>query len=208
MPAVGSQERRVVHLVDVVAGQDEDRVGGIVLDLIEVLEHGIGGPPVPLGAAPAGDVRLAQANAALVPVEVPRPAEPDVVVERARVVLRQDDHVRDVRVHAVGQGEVDDPVLAAERDGGLGALLRQDREPLALASRQDHRHRLLHARSPIVGRRRLGAPMLARGWRTTGMQGVAVRSTSRDRWLIGTPGQAATSIGSSAAAIITAASVP
>ena len=183
-PAVGSEERRVVHLVDVVAGQDEDRVGGIVLDLIEVLEHGIGRPAVPLGTAPAGDVRLAQANAALVPVEVPRPAEPDVVVERARVVLRQDDHVRDVRVHAVRQGEVDDPVLAAERDRGLGALLRQDREPLALAARKDHRHGLLHARSPIVGRRRVGAPMLARGWRTTGVRAVAVRSTSRDRSLL------------------------
>ena len=70
--------------------------------------------------------------------------EPDVVVERARVVLGQDDDVVDVRVDAVRQREVDDPVLAAERDGRLGALLGQDRQALALAAGKDHRHRPLH----------------------------------------------------------------
>ena len=64
-----------------------------MLESFEVLEHRIGGPPVPLGDPPAGDVRLEQADAALVAVEVPRPADADVVVERARVVLRQDDDV-------------------------------------------------------------------------------------------------------------------
>ena len=92
----------------------------------------------------ARDVRLEQLDPAPVAVEVPRPAEPDVVVERARVVLGQDDDVVDVRVDAVGQREVDDPVLATERHGRLGPLLGQDREALALAAREDHRHRPLH----------------------------------------------------------------
>ena len=74
--------------------------------------------------------------------------EPDVVVERARVVLGQDDDVVDARVHAVRQREVDDPVLAAERDRGLGAHRRQDREALALAAREDDGdHRLDQASS-------------------------------------------------------------
>ena len=117
-------ERLVVHLVDVVAGQDHDDVRGVVLDDVHVAQHGVGGAAIPLGDPAPGDVRLEQLHPALVAVEVPRPAQADVVVERARVVLGQDDDVVDVGVDAVGQREVDDPVLAAERDGGLGALLR------------------------------------------------------------------------------------
>src|SRR3990172_2467616 len=45
---------------------------------------------IPLGAPPAADVRLEQLHAALGAVQVPRPSQPDVVVERPRVVLGQD----------------------------------------------------------------------------------------------------------------------
>ena len=58
-------------------------------------------PAVPLGDPAAGDVRLEHLDPAGVAVQVPRPAEPDVVVERARVVLGQDHDVGDPRVHAV-----------------------------------------------------------------------------------------------------------
>ena len=92
---VGGQERRVVHLVDVVACEHEHGVGRVALDDVEVLEDRVGGAAVPLGDAPALDVRLEELDAAGVAVEVPRPPESDVVVERARVVLRQDDDVVD-----------------------------------------------------------------------------------------------------------------
>ena len=146
LPAMGLDERLVVHLVYVVAGKDQDHIARVVLDDIEVLEHRVGGPAVPLRHSPAGDVRLEQLDTAVVPVEVPRPAEADVIVQRARVVLGQDDDVGDVRVDAVRQREVDDPVLAAERDGRLRAHRREDRQALALAAREDHRHRPLHDR--------------------------------------------------------------
>ena len=110
----------------------------------DVAQDRVGRAAVPLGDPAARDVRLEQLDAAAVAVEVPRPAQADVVVERARVVLGQDDDVVDVRVDAVRQREVDDPVLAAERHGRLGPLLRQDREALALAAGEDHRHRPLH----------------------------------------------------------------
>ena len=142
--AVGGDERLVVHLVDVVAGEDHDGVGRVVLDDVHVAQDGVGRAAVPLGDLAARDVRLEQLDAAAVAVEVPRPAEADVVVERARVVLGQDDDVVDVGVDAVGQREVDDPVLAAERHGRLGALLGQDRQALAFATREDDRHRPLH----------------------------------------------------------------
>ncbi len=147
--AVGGHERLVVHLVDVVAGEDHDRVGRVVLDHVDVAEDGVGRAAVPLGDPAAGDVRLEHLDAAVVAVEVPRPAEADVVVERAGVVLGEDDDVVDVRVHAVREREVDDPVLAAERDGRLGPDRREDRQALTFATGQDDGHRPLHREVPF-----------------------------------------------------------
>ena len=144
LAAVGGDERLVVHLVDVVAGEDEDRVRRIVLDHVDVLEDRVGCPAIPLGDAAAGDIRLEELHAALVAVEIPRPAETDMVVQRARVVLGQDNDVVDVRIDAVRQGEVDDPVLPPERDGRLGPDSRQDRQALTLTASEDDRHRPLH----------------------------------------------------------------
>ncbi len=131
-----------------VAREDDDRVGGRALDHVHVPEDRVGGPAIPLGDTAACDVRLKELDAAGVAVEVPGSPEPDVVVQRVRVVLRQDEHIVDVRVHAVRQREVDDPVLAAERDRRLGAHGREDREALAFAAGEDHRHRPLHGRPP------------------------------------------------------------
>ncbi len=71
--------------------------------------------------------------------------------------------VVDVGVDAVGQREVDDPVLATERDGGLGALLRQDREALAFPARKDDRHGPLHGPDPPPDVDWFRVAMLARG---------------------------------------------
>ena len=162
--AVRGHERLVVHLVDVVAGEDDDRVRRrVVLEDVHVAQDRVRGAAIPLRHAAAGDVRLEQLHAAVIAVQVPRPAKADVVVEGARVVLGQHDDVVDVRVHAVGEREVDDPVLATERDRGLGSLLRQDGQALAFTAGKDHGHRPLHAvTSPLV--QPCGSPgsMLAR----------------------------------------------
>src|SRR6185369_8768480 len=50
------------------------------------------------------------------------PAEADVPVQGAGLVLGHDDDPAELAVDAVGQGEVDDPVQAAERDGRLGPV--------------------------------------------------------------------------------------
>ena len=141
---MGRHERLVVHLVDVVAGEHEDRVAVGVLDDVDVAQHRVGRAAVPLGEPAARDVRLEQLDATAVAVQVPGPAQPDVVVERARVVLGQDDDVSDPGVDAVGQGEVDDPVLPTKRHGRLCAFLGQDRQALTLTASEDDRHRPLH----------------------------------------------------------------
>ena len=164
--AVGGDERLVVHLVDVVAGEDDDGVRRVVLDDVDVAQDRVGRAAVPLGDRP----RAMYGWRSLTPPRLRsrshgRP-EADVVVERARVVLGQDDDVVDVRVDAVRQREVDDPVLAAERHGRLGALLRTGSRgarprrrrgsPPSSASRSDASTRQVERR--LTGRCRIVSP--------------------------------------------------
>ena len=138
----------VVHLVDVVAGEDEHELGLRLFEEVDVLEDGVGGAAVPVGAF-AAEVRLQQRDAAAGAVEIPRPADADVVVEGARPVLRHDADARDVGVDAVAEREVDDAVAAAEDHGRLRALFAQHAEPVALTAGQDQRYHPLHRRSLI-----------------------------------------------------------
>ena len=82
-----------------------------------------------------------------------------MVIQRARVVLGQDDDVVDQRVDAVREREIDDPVLAAEGNRGLRADAGEDREALAFATGEDHGHRPLHASMLTPGH---GDPVIAR----------------------------------------------
>src|SRR2546427_541896 len=66
------------------------------------------------------------------------PSAPDVAVQGVGFVLDQDDDVAQPGVDAVAEGEVDDPVFAAEGDGGLGAVRRQRVEALAPPAGQNH----------------------------------------------------------------------
>jgi hypothetical protein len=70
----------IVHLVDVVAGEDEHQLGTRLLEEVDVLGDGIGRAAVPV-AAVAAEVRLQQRHATPLTVEVPRAADPDVVVQ-------------------------------------------------------------------------------------------------------------------------------
>jgi len=79
----------VVHLVDVVARQDDHEFGTVALDDVDVLEDGVGGALVPLGFGHAlrggEDV---EALVALGPQEVPAALE--VADQAVRLVLRRD----------------------------------------------------------------------------------------------------------------------
>jgi hypothetical protein len=81
------QHPPVVHLVDVVAREDQDALLPLRLDRVEVLGDGVGGAEVPalLGRALRRERRDELREAARQEV----PAEPQVVLERARTVLRQ-----------------------------------------------------------------------------------------------------------------------
>ena len=59
-----------------------------------------------------------------------------------RLVLGRDRDAADTGIQGVGQREVDDPRLAAEIDGGLGAPIGQFEEAAAAAASQHIGHRV------------------------------------------------------------------
>ena len=142
-----SSMQRVVHLVDVVAGEDEDVLRLFGADGVDVLVDGVGGALVPgLGDALHGREDLDEL--AELAGDDGAPAFADVAVEGERLVLGEDVDVAQVGVDAVGEGEVDDAVLAGERDGRLGAVARQGEEPFAGTTGEQNTKRVSHLPDP------------------------------------------------------------
>ena len=137
--AVLPQHHLVVHLVDVVAGQDDDVARRVVLDDVDVLEHRVGGAGVPGGLGDA--LARRQDVEALVALGAEEgPAALEVADQAVRLVLRGDADALDARVERVGQGEVDDARLAAEVDRGLGPDVGHLHQAAAAAARQHIGH--------------------------------------------------------------------
>ena len=128
----------IVHLIDVVAGEDEDVFGVIVLDEADVLVDGVGGTGEP-GALFAGAlVGRQDKDAAVGAVEVIGLAAAYVAVELERPVLCEDADDVYAGVCAVGEREVDYPVLPAKGNAGLCNVLRERVEPRTLSAREEH----------------------------------------------------------------------
>ena len=128
----------VVHLIDVVAGEDDHILRVEPVDEVDVLIDGVGGALVPallLVVALIGGQHL---GAAMGLVQVPGLAVADVFVQLQGLILGQDAHGIDAGVDAVGQGEVNNAVLAAKGHSGLGGFFRQNIESAALATGQKH----------------------------------------------------------------------
>ena len=78
----------IVHLIDVVAGEDEHIVGIIAVDEVEVLVDGIGRALVPVGGL-AALIRRQHHDTAAHAVKVPRLAVADILIEHQRLILGQ-----------------------------------------------------------------------------------------------------------------------
>ena len=138
---VVDQHPRVVHLVDVVAGQHEHVLGRVAAQQIEVLVDRVGGALVPVRSdALLGGQELDEIVEAAVEE---RPAPLHMANQALRLVLRADAHAPDAGIHAVRQREVDDAELAAERHRGLGPPVGQRAQPRAAAAGEDQRERVV-----------------------------------------------------------------
>ena len=125
----------VVHPVEMIAGENQVVVGVVAREVPRRLPHGVGGALIPVRIVRRllGGQDLDEALAEQVhPVGLG-----DVPVERRRVELRQHEDAADVRVQAVADRDVDQPVLAGDRHGRLRSELRQRKQPRALAAAKD-----------------------------------------------------------------------
>src|SRR4029079_3661461 len=152
-----AQHARVVHLVDVIARQHDQVPRLLALDGIEVLEDRVRRALVPVLADALLRVQHLDELPELVGDDAPPEAE--VAGERERLVLQRDEDLAQPRVQAVAQREIDDPVGAAEVDGGLGAFPGQGEEALTHASGQHHHDDVVeHGDPQRFNTTRAGAP--------------------------------------------------
>ncbi len=137
------QHLGVVHAVDMVARENEDILGIVRLQEADVLIDGVGSALVPGALFSLDHIGGEDVDAAVGAVQIPGLAVAYVGVELQGFVLGEHAHGVNTGIHAVGQGEVDDAVLAAEGDGGLCHFAGQGLQPAALTAGQQHGHTFL-----------------------------------------------------------------
>ena len=131
--------RTVVHLVDVIARQDQHVRRVVRTNEIQILIHRVGGAAVPVRADLL--LRRNQLDELAELAAQIAPAALDVLDQRLRLVLGQHRDLTNAGIDAIRQHEIDDAELAAERSRRLAAMLRERLEPFAAPSRHDHRQR-------------------------------------------------------------------
>ena len=119
-----AQHVRIVHAVDVVAREDDDVFGVILVDERHVLIDGVCRALVPVGFF-LTLVGRQDLDAAVGAVEIPRQTVADVVVQHQRLILCQHADRVNAGIDAVGKRKVDDAILAPEGDCGLCGGFRQ-----------------------------------------------------------------------------------
>ncbi len=142
------QHAAVIHFVNVVAGEDEDVLGLLGADGINVLINGVGGAHIPVVADALHGRQDLDEFADFAAEDVP--AFADLAVERERFVLGQDVNAAQAGVHAVGEGDIDNAVIAAEGDGGFGAVACEGIKALAGPSCQQNSESIFHGRNAWV----------------------------------------------------------
>ena len=124
--AVLADEILVIHAVEVVAGQDDVLVAVGLVEEPKVLSHSVRGTLEPVlvdGALLRGENLDEALTVEGSDVAVVRLGQ--VSVEGSGVELGEAVHLVDVRVDAVGHRDVDEAVVRAKRNRGLGASLGQ-----------------------------------------------------------------------------------
>ena len=137
-----AQHAPVVHLVNVVAREDERVLGLLRADGIDVLVNRIGRAHVPVFAHPLHGRKDLDELAHLATHDVPTFA--NMPVQRQRFVLGKDEDAPQIGIDAIGERDIDDPVDPAEGNGWLGSVTGEGVESLARASGQQDSQRILH----------------------------------------------------------------
>ena len=131
----------IIHLVDVVPRQDDDKLRRwrVILDDVDVLIDSIRRAPIPgilidplLGRHEINEL-----------IDLPAQETPSalqVAQEAVRLVLRHHANAPDPRIHAIGHGEIYDAVLAAKIDRRLGSAVGEFMQAATTPPCQDQRN--------------------------------------------------------------------
>jgi hypothetical protein len=132
----------VVHVVELVAREDQHVARARAPHVPQALADGVGRALEPvaalfglLGCEHADEARRED-------VELVRRA--DVLVQALRVELRQHEDVPEVRVQAVRDRDVDQPILSADGNGRLRTLQSERKEARAAPATEDDREDVFH----------------------------------------------------------------
>ena len=132
-----------VHLVQLVAGEDQHVLDTRLLDVAQVPPHGVGGALIPVGVLQRllRGQHLDETTAERIEVV----GRADVTMQADRVELGK--HVAAVQpaVDAIRQGDVDQPVFTRHRHGRFGAVFRQWIEPRPLSAAEHQSEHVFHA---------------------------------------------------------------
>src|SRR5438105_11030196 len=105
----------VIHLIDVIAGENENEFGALAADGINVLIYGVGGTLIPL----LGDAHLRRKDFDVIAeAGERRPTGANVPVQAERLVLSEDEYAAEIRIDAIGESDVNNAIKSAERHGG------------------------------------------------------------------------------------------
>ena len=106
-----------IHAIDVIGAEYHHYSVGIQREQFQTLAHGVG------GAFELPALWLDRVDIALARARVPHQAQ--MILDRAGVVLHQYVDSLESRVDQIGQSEIDDSMLRAERNGRLRLFYRQ-----------------------------------------------------------------------------------
>ena len=143
-----SDHRTVVHLVNMIARQNQHMRRVMRPNEVQILIDRVGGAAIPMRA----DLLLrrnqlhefAEFTAQIAPAAL------DVLNQRLCLVLGEHGDLPDAGIDAIRQDEVDDPEFAAEGSGRLAAVLGERFEAFAAPSRHDHRQRTARQTADIA----------------------------------------------------------
>ena len=131
----------VIHLVDMVGRQHKNIGRVMAADNVDVLVNRVGRALVPRAFHPL--LRRQQFNEFVEFTAEEAPALLDMPDQRMRLVLREYADATNAGVDAVGEREIDDAELAAERHRRFGVPSGQILQPRAAAAGEDKRERFL-----------------------------------------------------------------
>src|ERR1022692_2443117 len=144
---VGPQHVLVVHAVELIAREDQQIAPGGAAHVAQTLADGVGGSLTPVAATPGLLGRPPAPPARRADVELV--GHGDVLVEALRVELREHEDLTEVRVQAIADRDVDQAVLAADRNGGLRAFERQREQARPAPPPPDDRPHVVHGRANL-----------------------------------------------------------